>query len=95
MIQTLAAIATVGAVWVAVLALNSGNSATKQQHDLEQASQIANRFSTAIDQLGREGATDLAIRLGGIYALERIMKDSVDDQRVVVEVCARSSGNSA
>ncbi|MFJ7069704.1 pentapeptide repeat-containing protein [Streptomyces sp. NPDC101115] len=45
--------------------------------------QITARFNTAIVNLGSD-ATD--VRLGGIYALERIMKDSADDQPAVVSV---------
>ncbi|WP_311447098.1 pentapeptide repeat-containing protein [Frankia nepalensis] len=40
-------------------------------------------YTRAVDQLGSENIT---VRLGGIYALERIAKDSPDDQRTVVEV---------
>ena len=47
--------------------------------------QITERFTRAIDQLGSD---KLWIRLGGIYALERIARDSDDekDHRTVMEV---------
>ena len=45
--------------------------------------QITERFTRAIEQLGSE---KLAIRLGGIYALERISKDSKKDHWTVMEV---------
>jgi hypothetical protein len=62
-----------------------------------QQGQITERFTRAIDQLGKmdsvvAGASkenagqNLAIRLGGIYALERIAKDSKTDHPVVMEV---------
>src|SRR5918995_2237337 len=38
--------------------------------------QITERFTKAIDQLGETGPEKLAIRLGGIYALERIARDA-------------------
>jgi hypothetical protein len=45
--------------------------------------QIAERFTRAIDQLGDER---MDVRLGGIYALERIARDSRADHGPVVEV---------
>jgi uncharacterized protein YjbI with pentapeptide repeats len=42
-----------------------------------------------VDQLGQEGDNELGIRLGGIYALEALMKEFSTDQNVVTEVlCA-------
>lgn len=48
-----------------------------------QQGQITDRFTRAIDQLGKSDdvpgkANNLAIRLGGIYSLERIARDSVE-----------------
>lgn len=45
--------------------------------------QITERFTRAIDQLG---ADKLDVRLGGIYALERIGRDSRYDRGPIVEV---------
>lgn len=48
--------------------------------------QITERFTRAVDQLGSD---QLAIRLGGIYALERIARDSRRDHATCMEVlCA-------
>lgn len=56
-----------------------------QQVELAQSGQITDRFSRAVDQLGDQDAVD--VRIGGIYALERIAKDSpVDDRPTVAEV---------
>ena len=44
---------------------------------------ITDRFTKAIAQLGD---TEMAIRLGGIYALERIAKDSEKDHGPIMEV---------
>jgi uncharacterized protein YjbI with pentapeptide repeats len=49
-----------------------------------QEGQITERFTKAIDQLGKKD--DLAVRLGGIYALERIARDSAKDHWQVMEV---------
>jgi uncharacterized protein YjbI with pentapeptide repeats len=48
-----------------------------------QEGQITDRFTKAIDQLGKD---NLAVRLGGIYALERIARDSEYDHWAVMEV---------
>ena len=47
---------------------------------------ITERFTRAIEQLGQEGDDKMAIRLGGIYALERIAKDSEKDHGPIMEV---------
>ena len=45
--------------------------------------QITDRFTKAIEQLGNE---KLEVRLGGIYSLERIAKESLEDHWPIVEV---------
>jgi len=44
--------------------------------ELQRRGQITERFTRAIDQLGQAGDDKLDIRLGGIYALEQIARDS-------------------
>lgn len=44
------------------------------------------RYTKAIDQIGTQGADHLETRLGGIYALERLAKDSPRDQPTIVQV---------
>ncbi|MDQ6948981.1 MAG: pentapeptide repeat-containing protein [Actinomycetota bacterium] len=56
----------------------SGPQFTDQQ-DLTRRGQIADRFTKAIDELGQQGPDKLDIRLGGIYALEQIARDSKDN----------------
>jgi hypothetical protein len=51
--------------------------------ELDRQGQITDRFSKAIEQLGDE---KLDVRLGGIYALERIARDSANDHPTVMEV---------
>jgi hypothetical protein len=57
---------------------------TSQTLRTTQEGQITDRFTKAIDQLGKEEA--VAVRLGGIYALERIARDSASDHWAVMEV---------
>jgi uncharacterized protein YjbI with pentapeptide repeats len=56
---------------------------SRRQLEVAQQSQVTERFTRAIDQLGHE---NLDIRLGGIYALERIANDSPQDRGTVAEV---------
>ena len=65
---------------------------TRAQNDIAEQGQITTRFSTAIDELG---STAPDVRLGGIYGLERIMRDSAADQPTVVEVLSAFVRNDA
>lgn len=59
-----------------------------KQVKITEQGQITERFTRAIEQLGDEHGRP-AVRLGGIYALERIAKDSPRDHPQVMEVlCA-------
>jgi hypothetical protein len=53
-----------------------------------QEGQITDRFTKAINQLGEAGPGKLAIRLGGIYALERITRESAKDYWPIMEILA-------
>jgi hypothetical protein len=57
--------------------------ATEDQVRVSEEGQITERFTRAVEQLGNE---KLEVRLGGIYALERIAKDSPKDHWSVMEV---------
>jgi hypothetical protein len=50
---------------------------------LTRQGQITDRYTAAVDQLGSDHRD---VRLGGIYSLERIMRDSKLDQPTIVEV---------
>lgn len=54
-----------------------------EKADSDREGQITERYTRAIDHLGNE---TMAIRLGGIYALERIAKDSSKDNVTIMEV---------
>jgi hypothetical protein len=64
------AIAVIGAIY------------TGRTYALNRAGQLTDRFTKAIEQLGHE---EMDVRLGGIYALERIARDSKEDHPQVVE----------
>jgi hypothetical protein len=64
-----------------------GGYMTWQQVRVTREGQITDRFTKAIDQLGNKDK-ELDVRLGGIYALGRIAKDSPADQRTIEEILA-------
>lgn len=72
----LAALAALLFTWMQV------GQANKELRISEQG-QITNRFNAAITNLGSDS---LDVRLGGIYALERIMQDSIRDRATIVSV---------
>ncbi|MFE4817827.1 pentapeptide repeat-containing protein [Streptomyces sp. NPDC056704] len=55
----------------------------RRELEINQQGQVTERFTAAIDQLG-SGSLD--IRLGGLYALQRIMHDSPKDQPSIVNI---------
>ncbi len=57
--------------------------ATQRNVELAEDKQVTERFSKAVDMLS---SGNIHTRLGGIYALERIAKDSDDDYWQVMEV---------
>ncbi|MFF5115019.1 pentapeptide repeat-containing protein [Streptosporangium sp. NPDC000509] len=56
-----------------------------QGHRLSEQGHVTERYTKAIEQLGSD---KLDIRLGGIYALERVARDSARDHPTVMEVLA-------
>jgi uncharacterized protein YjbI with pentapeptide repeats len=68
---------------IGLLALFGAVSALRQLR-MTREGQITDRYTKAIDQLDRDRA--LAVRLGGLYALERIARDSPADRATIAEV---------
>jgi hypothetical protein len=56
---------------------------TARNFSLSREGQVTDRYTKAIEQLGSE---KLDVRIGGIYALERVARDSVRDHPTVIEV---------
>jgi hypothetical protein len=63
----------------------AGAAATWRQVRISREGQITDRLTHAIDQVGSE---IVDVRVGGIYALERLAKDSLTDRATVVEILA-------
>jgi hypothetical protein len=71
---------------VAGLVLVVGAGATWRQLQINREGQITERFNKAIDHLGIRDDDKLDVRLGGIYALERIANNSKDDRATIAEI---------
>lgn len=57
--------------------------ATNDQLSIAQQGQVTDRFGRAVEQLG---SAAMDVRLGGIYSLERLARDSPPDQPTIVKV---------
>jgi len=58
---------------------------TYSNYELSSEGQVTNRFSTAVVLLKDD---DSSVRLGGLYALERVAKDSPKDHSTIMEILA-------
>jgi uncharacterized protein YjbI with pentapeptide repeats len=57
----------------------------RQGQELSREGQVTERFSKAVALLDSE---DISVRVGGLYALERIAKDSPKDHSTIMEILA-------
>ena len=86
LVQILTAIVVlVGLYWTSrrVLAAEDNVRVAQETVRVAEEGHLTDRFTKAIAHLG---ADNMAIRLGGIYALERIAKDSEKDHGPIMEV---------
>jgi len=70
-------------------ALLSGLYFTWRTMQVNREGQITERFTRAIDQIGKiddKGNKLLEVRIGGIYALERIARESEKDYSTIMEI---------
>jgi uncharacterized protein YjbI with pentapeptide repeats len=77
-------VAGVGAV-VALVYTARKHNLDRKAHALSEQGQVTDRYTKAITQLASDKESE---RIGGIYALERVMADSERDHPTVVEVLA-------
>jgi hypothetical protein len=70
---------------LAGLVLVVGAVATWKQVQIGRHGQITDRITKSVDQLG---STNADVRVGGIYALERVAKNSYEDRAAVTAVLA-------
>lgn len=76
------AFTAIGALVFTGLSLN----ATRAQVEVTQQGQYTDRYTKAVEQLDQTGPEHLQTRLGGIYALQRLTRDSPRDQPTIVNV---------
>jgi len=69
-------------------ASNIQAEATIEQIKIAAQSQITDRFTRAIEQLGKSGDDILFLRIGAIQALERIGNDSLGDLPAIIRLLA-------
>ena len=78
-----------GALLIGLLFSWRNLRATQLKLDIDRESQLTNRFTAATGQLGAQlnnGAPNIEARLGGIYALAAIARDSPRDYWPVMEI---------
>jgi Pentapeptide repeats (8 copies) len=81
--EELARTRTAALAFLAGVVASIGAVYTARTFALSREGQLTERFTRAVDQIGHQA---LDVRIGGIYALERIAKDSARDQQAVLEV---------
>lgn len=74
-----------GTVAVAIAGFRNSRTVTMKALEMTREGQVTDRYSKAIEQLG---SSDMGVRIGGIYALERVARDSDRDHPAVMEVLA-------
>ena len=85
-LQGLGGLAVLTGAVVAALNLRETSRQNRAVLELQRRGQTTERFTKAIEQLGEQGPDKLAVRLGGIYALEQIALDSEELHWPVMEV---------
>ena len=79
----------VSGVLAVITLLSDGwrNNLTRRSMQLDEGANRTDRFAAAVDQLGSDS---IAVRLSGIYSLERIAEDSARDRQTIVNLRAAS-----
>ena len=70
---------------LAAIGAAGGLAYTARTYRLSREGHFTDRYSNAVEQLGHK---EIAVRLGGIFALERLMRDSPADQPTIMETLA-------
>jgi hypothetical protein len=78
-------VVAIGAV-AALLNYRETSAQNRRTLDVTRRGQLTERFTEAIDQLGQTAEDKLDIRLGGIYALEQVAKESAELHGPVMEI---------
>jgi hypothetical protein len=89
--QIAGAIAIAASLFFTWKTLVENQRANRERERMSQEGNITDRFTKAVEQLGAansEGKPQLELRLGGIYALERIARDSERDHWPIMQIFA-------
>ena len=70
---------SVGGAFVVIIGLLY----TGRNYRLSRRGQVTDRFTVALERLG---SSELYVRIGGVHALEHVMRDSTDHHDDVLEV---------
>jgi hypothetical protein len=65
------------------LILVAGAVATWRQVQISRHGQISDRITRAVDQMASD---NIHVRIGGLYALERVAKDSYEDRQTITRI---------
>ncbi len=85
LVTMLAGAAVAAGTVVAALNFRETRRQNRESSELQRRGQVTERFSKAVEQLGDD---KMDIRVGGIYGLEQIARDSPDLHWPIVEVLA-------
>lgn len=80
-----AAVVAVVGLWYSNVQTRQANAQAQDDRALAKEGQITDRYTAAVGNLGED---KMDVRLGGIYALQRIMQDSHRDQPTIANVLA-------
>ncbi|GGY34965.1 pentapeptide repeat-containing protein [Streptomyces djakartensis] len=92
---TIAALGTLAVIvftWLSLQQVDNEQALTRNEHALTREGQVTDRYNNAVGNIGDDS---LEVRLGGIYALQRIMEDSPRDQPSIVNVLSTYIRNHA
>ncbi|MBG6064985.1 pentapeptide repeat-containing protein [Micromonospora ureilytica] len=84
-LQALGAVAVLSGAVLAWRQLQHSAAATREQLTVQREGQLTDRYTRAVEQLAN---VDTTVRIGGIYALDRIARESIDDRPNIVNVLA-------
>lgn len=89
MTSLITALTAVGAVIFSGLSTSATRDqiiVAREEARIAEQGQFTERYTAAVAQIGQNGPAFLQVRLGGIYALERLTRDSPRDHPTIVEV---------
>jgi hypothetical protein len=92
---TLAALGTLAVIvltWLSLQQVDNEQALIRNEHALTREGQVTDRYNNAVSNIGDDSPE---VRLGGIYALQRIMEDSTRDQPAIVNVLSTHIRNHA